>query len=342
MGRRTIIPLLFVILAMFTPALMAAKTDIVYLKNGDRITGEVKNLLRGKLELSTDHMGTISIDWEDIREVVSDVGQVVELSNGQRFFGPLQKPEESEMVIIKTEEGPVGLDSLDVVAMYPAHSGFWQRLDFSGSLGFTWDKSSNVGKYSLNLDANYRRPESITNAGLVMELTTQEGRDETTRAVADANHIMFHRNKRFRMVFGNLEHNDELGIELRSLLGAGTGWVPFRTQHHWLTIGGGLDVNREIPVSGDPQTNLEAVLMTNYEYYKYDVPERQFQANLMVFPSITDSGRIRASFDTSYTIEFVKDFFWKLSLYASYDNRPISEKASTSDYGITSSLGYKF
>jgi hypothetical protein len=342
MGRRTIIPLLFMILAVFTPALMAAKTDIVYLKNGDRITGEVKSLLRGKLELSTDHMGTVNIDWEDIREVVSDVGQVVELSNGQRFFGPLQKPEESEMVIIKTEEGPVGLDALDVVAMYPAHAGFWQRLDFSGSLGFTWDKSSNVGKYNVNLDATYRRPESITTAGFVTELTTQEGREETTRGVMDGTHIMFHRNKRFRMVFGNLEHNDELGIDLRTLLGVGTGWVPFRTQHHWLTIGGGLDANHEIPLDGDAQTNLEAVLMVNYEYYKYNHPTRQFQSSLMVFPSITDSGRVRMSFNTSYDLEFVKDFFWRLSLYASYDNRPISEKASTSDYGFTSSLGYKF
>jgi len=35
------------------------KADIVRLANGDRITGEVKNLNRGQLELSTDDVGTL-------------------------------------------------------------------------------------------------------------------------------------------------------------------------------------------------------------------------------------------------------------------------------------------
>ena len=40
---------------------LAAKTDVVTLKNGDRITGEVKRLDRGRLRYSTDDMGTIYI-----------------------------------------------------------------------------------------------------------------------------------------------------------------------------------------------------------------------------------------------------------------------------------------
>jgi hypothetical protein len=63
---------------------------------------------------------------------------------------------------------------------------------------------------------------------------------------------------------------------------------------------------------------------------------------LRVFPSLTDSGRWRASFDTNFRLEFVEDLFWNLDFYASYDSDPISIEGSTSDYGITSSLGYKF
>lgn len=37
------------------------KTDIVILKNGDRVTGEIKNLEAGLLELKTDTMGTVYI-----------------------------------------------------------------------------------------------------------------------------------------------------------------------------------------------------------------------------------------------------------------------------------------
>ena len=52
---------------MSIPALARDKTDVVILKNGDRVTGEIKSLDRGKMSLSTDHMGTIQIEWEEVR-----------------------------------------------------------------------------------------------------------------------------------------------------------------------------------------------------------------------------------------------------------------------------------
>ena len=41
--------------------LHAQKTDVVTLENGDEITGEIKQLDRGKLEYGTDDMGTVEI-----------------------------------------------------------------------------------------------------------------------------------------------------------------------------------------------------------------------------------------------------------------------------------------
>ena len=151
----------------------AAKTDIVFLKNGDRVTGEVKSLGKAKLEFSTDHMGTVYIEWTDILQIVSDTGQTVELSNGQRFFGPLAKPENEDMVVVRTEQGPVAVSTLDVVSMYPVEAGFWDRLDISASLGFSWDKASEVGKYNIGIDTELRNPRFISRASFNSEITTQ-------------------------------------------------------------------------------------------------------------------------------------------------------------------------
>ena len=52
-----------------------AKTDIVVMSNGDRITGEVKSLSRGLLQYSTNAMGTLQIQWDSIASVTS-VSQV--------------------------------------------------------------------------------------------------------------------------------------------------------------------------------------------------------------------------------------------------------------------------
>jgi len=334
--------ILTLLLLLVSQNVLAVRTDIVYLHNGDRITGEVKTLIRGMLEFKTDHMGTLLIEWDEILEIVSTTGQSVELTNGQRFYGPLAKPEGEDMLAIKTPQGQVGVSTLDVIAMYPVEATFWERLDLSASLGFSWDKGSNVGKYNLGIDADYRRPQSITNVGLSMELTTQNERDSTKRANFNAMHNVFMGNKRFRSWFGNLEHNDELGIDLRALAGFGYGWVPIRSQRNLFTMAAGLDINHEIPTEGDAENNIEAVGLISYEYYKYSTPERTFKVHFRVFPSVTDFGRWRANLTSDFRLELVTDLFWKMEIYADYDSNPISSEAATSDYGVVSGISYKF
>ena len=336
-----------ILLSLAGHAFAEEKTDIVYLKNGDRITGEVKNLFRGKLAFDTDHMGVVNIEWDDIKEIVSVTGQTVELTNGQRLFGPLTKPENIDVLVINTGSGPVGVKTDDVYRMYPVESGFWDRLDLSANLGFSWDKGSNVGKYSIGADAVYRRTESLSRVNFTSEITTVDQGEEkkttsTTRTVLGINHMIFKQDKRFLVYFGNIEENDELGIDLRTLAGAGYGYIPIRSQNSWFSLAAGLDINHELPSEGSAETNLEAAALLNYEYYKYDNPERTLVLNLTIFPSITDFGRWRATFNTNFRIELVEDFFWKLDFYATLDSDPISEDGASSDYGVISSFGYKF
>ncbi len=334
--------ILLAILLAVSFAARAEKTDVVYMLNGDRITGEVKGLSRGKLEFKTDHMGTVSIEWDDILQIVSQTGQAVELTNGQRFYGPLSKPANPDNLSIDTVGGMAEVNTMDVIGMYPVEAGFWDRLDLSARLGFSWDKGSNVGRYTLGLDAEYRHQDFRTTANIFTEVTTQENRDDTSRASFNANHLVFKPNKRFVDYFGSVEKNDELGLDLRALIGAGYGWVPVRSNRDWFSYAIGLDVNREIPNEGERETNLEAVGMLIYEYYKYTNPERKFSARLLVFPSLTDFGRWRADFTTDFRLELFSDLFWVLDFYASYDSQPISKDASNSDYGVTSSIAYKF
>ena len=175
----------------------AKKTDVVYLHNGDRITGEVKSLIRGKLEFSTQHMGTVLVDWTDIMEIVSDTNQSVELMNGRRMYGPLEKPEDADLLSVGTEQGTVTVDAAEVVSMYPVAATFKDRLDVSASLGLNWDKASDVGKYTVGAEAEHRRPGSVLRGSFNYQLTTQDERDDTVRSSLDVNHFAFRENKRF-------------------------------------------------------------------------------------------------------------------------------------------------
>jgi len=331
-----------VFLLLFSLVAQAQKTDVIILKNHDRVTGEIKSLARGKLELSTDHMGTIFIEWDNIQEIISKTGQQVEKTDGERIYGSLIKPENADILVVDTRDGLTSVHTDDVISMYPVESDFWDRLDIYANLGFSWDKGSAIGKYSLGVDTEYRRTKSMTRSSLISELTTQEGASSTKRSLFNMDHKVFKPDKKFIIYYGNLEQNDELGIDLRSLVGGGYGWIPIRSQSNWLSVAAGLDINRETPSEGKAETNLEAAGMLSYEYYRYNSPERSFKVNFTVFPSVTDFGRIRATLGSDFRLELFADLFWKLSLYANYDSNPISLDGASSDYGVNSAISYKF
>ena len=139
--------------------------------------------------------------------------------------------------------GSIGKNTLDVVAMYPVEASFWDRLEVSTSLGFSWDKGSSVGKYTFGLDAEYRATEHLTRGGLTAEVTTQDNQEDTRRASANITHMRFRQNKRFISYFANADSNNELGIDLRLLGGIGYGWVPIRSSRKLFLLTAGADVD---------------------------------------------------------------------------------------------------
>ena len=66
---RILTPSLALAASLLAMPAIAAKTDVIVLVNGDRITGEVKNLSYGQLKFKTDHMGTVYIEWDKIASV---------------------------------------------------------------------------------------------------------------------------------------------------------------------------------------------------------------------------------------------------------------------------------
>ena len=121
-------------LTCFATATQAQYTDVIILENGDRITGEVKGVMSGQLELKTAYMGTVYINWEDIYDLVSHEGLQIELQDGERIVGTLDKSQtkeddEKELIIVHTDEGQLEVDSANVVRMYRVGGGFWDRMN---------------------------------------------------------------------------------------------------------------------------------------------------------------------------------------------------------------------
>ncbi len=71
--------------AMFMPQVFAAD-DVVVFKNGDRLSGEVKSLGRGRLTFKTDATGTIKVEWDEVAFLQVDQHVQVEVQSGSALF----------------------------------------------------------------------------------------------------------------------------------------------------------------------------------------------------------------------------------------------------------------
>ena len=74
---------------VLAPPLAAEKTDVVVFESGDRLTGELKKLERGKLGFKTAATDTIQIEWEHVASVRASESFDLETRTGERYFRSL-------------------------------------------------------------------------------------------------------------------------------------------------------------------------------------------------------------------------------------------------------------
>ena len=134
----------------------AQKNDTIYLRNGDRITGELKKFEYGLLNLSTDAMKTISIEFDKINSIHSAKYFEIRLNSGQKYFGRLKKSNVLSTLDIITVTDTVSKRLWDIVLIVPIKRSFFQKIDGSLDLGLTYTKASDIFQYSLNTKVTYR------------------------------------------------------------------------------------------------------------------------------------------------------------------------------------------
>jgi hypothetical protein len=81
--------LLAAVLGTLSSRVALAQNDIVVFKNGDRLTGEVKGLDRGKISFDTSATGVINLEWDDIGQLYSMVTFKLALNTGEELYGTL-------------------------------------------------------------------------------------------------------------------------------------------------------------------------------------------------------------------------------------------------------------
>ena len=158
----------------------AAKTDVVELVNGDRITCEIKKLgprqadrqdrrPRHDLDRMGRHRAHHEQGWYD-----------VELASGQRTFGALGRADTRTVDVVegsRTERLALG----DIVRLAPLGGTIWRRLDGSISAGFSFTEANRQTQWTFDTSVSYRSRRWLTELDADSLLTINDDSDRQTR-----------------------------------------------------------------------------------------------------------------------------------------------------------------
>ncbi len=149
-------------------AAKVSRHDTVIMKNGDRLTGEVKRLQEGVLYIQTDYFsGSVGVDWLQVEKVESKATFQIVLSNGKRLTGSISKVEATAApgkdVIVHAEGLEVPIAGGEVVEIESQKQNFWRQLKGSIDLGYNY--TSGNSQSSLNSSASVEYPSAKWAAG---------------------------------------------------------------------------------------------------------------------------------------------------------------------------------
>ena len=327
-----------VIPILWAGAAEAQKTDSVWIRNGDRITGEVKSLSRALLKYSTDDLGTIHIEWDKVERISSPAQFEVQMSSGRKYLGTLGVGPPGRLIL-----GADTLTLADIVTIQPIQQKWLERVNGYLDLGFSFQKAHETLQLTSGAKVTYRGPRLESTFEFTTFHEDRDDADETSRFSTGLTERVYF-GERWSAGLGlEYERNDELDLAGRAtVLGFGSRTL-FRSNHNEFLATGGLVVTREEYFSTDSiSTGFEGLIGAQYNAFRYDAPKLDITVSSQLFPSFTVSGRYRWQNDLRISYELVKDFMVTATLFDSYDSKPQSDVATKNDFGTTLAISWTF
>ncbi len=331
----------------FALPMQARRNDVVVMKNGDRFTGDVKRLEDGILYVETDYVsGNIGLDWNQVQLVQSTATYQVALDNGHRLVGTIErvvsdKTKGTEFYVRQAGK-QILVPAANVVNIDSHKPTFFRQLQGAIDAGYSF--TSGNGQSTLNVDtsATYRRTGWEAAVSFDSSFNGQSGASKTNREDVQATVTKFLNRNSFLLGLSDFLHSSQQSLDLRTTLGGGYGHYLARSTNSHLGWLGGLVYTRESFTTNATQPsdqNIESVLGLQYHLSRFNFGELDFQA--LVFPGLSDSGRVRSTTNNSLTIKLTNNFHLTFSLWDNFDSKP-PVAAKRNELGVSSGIGWSF
>ncbi|EED31082.1 conserved hypothetical protein [gamma proteobacterium NOR5-3] len=318
-----------------------ASADEVRFDGQNVMRGELKHLDRGQLYFKTPGTDTISIEWAHVDRVSSSKTFEIEFDNGDIMLGVVEPTESPSQLSIRNYAGARLAALSSVVRLTEIDEKVRDRFDGTASAGLNLTQQNSYESYNLGLDLTYNTLKYVSSLDLSSNINRSDDTATSEQSSLQIKSSRIWKKRRYTGGLLSFSRNQDLGIDLRSSLGITVGKTLRHTNSQIFNVEGGLLFTKEeIAGSSDSENSREAYLGAHYEWFTFDEPNIDLTTELVVIPSLTQSGRVRGSFNLTLKWEIVNDLYWRISYQQNADSDPPGESSANSDYNLFTGLAY--
>jgi putative salt-induced outer membrane protein YdiY len=346
LGDSRVLFLTLLTLLLCFPA-QANRKDVVVMNNGDHFTGQVKRLQNGLLFVETEYVsGSIALDWNQVQSVQSTATYRIVLNNGKRIEGKIEKVSgenaKKQDFLIREATEEVQVPSTEIVSIETKKPTFWRQLQGSIDLGYAFASGNSQTTLDVNTNAAYRTAGWEAATAYDSTFGGQAGAPKTNRQDLQGTFAKYLNRNSYLMVLSDFLHSSRQDLTLRTTLGAGYGRYLKRTTNSNLSwLAGVVFVNESFDTAAAQPSDqsAEALVGLQYSMIRFDFGE--FDSQLLTFPGLTDSGRIRLTTNNSLNIKLRNNFHLAFTFWDNFDSRPPAT-AKRNELGVSSGIGWSF
>lgn len=352
-----------------------AKTDVITVSNGDRITGAMTEMTSGKLSVSTSYAGTISVKWREVSQIDSRYVYEVRLDDGERIYGRFAVSKTPEQLTFRSGGKDRQLDIDDVVEVRSIEENLADKLDLQLSSTINADPRSRQLTLQANGSYDVRGGRTRFFARVNDNKTIAGEGDERSETTSNSSQLELTREfwrergtaQSFRVLKAVYSTNDDLGIAHRGSIGFGLGRYLINNLGHEMTVSAGIQgvqerrkscdessfdapPTRENPIPVLGETNLETCndteLFFNVSWHLYSFQDLDMDISLIgnAYPSLSDWERVRGDMNIQVSWELFDSFYWTVVAGTELDTAGDRDdiELSKSDYNLTTGVTWKY
>ena len=335
------------VLLLATPLFARDSTDVIVMKNGDHLTGEIKGLNAGVLYVSMEYiLGTSSLQWSKVARLESKQLFLVKTEDGSVYTGSLNtlnapggRPVTIEVAEISRQE--IAIESSRIVQMDMTSTKFFERFNGSINTGIIYTKGNQSTEYSLGSEVSYPRERWLAEASFSSNLSASTGATTSTRNQLglEALHLLPWNNW-FYGGLGNFLQSSVQGIDRQTTAGGGIGRYLKNTNHARISVLAGFaGQNTEYQQNIAAQNLASGLIGVKLQFFRFN--KTNGTVNAVLLPVIAQPGRVKLNLNATYFIKITSNLSWNVSFYGNWDSRP-PNGLSGSDYGSSSGLSWTF